>query len=104
MIAKGNIHADGAKLAAYLVKGDPGERAELIHMEGFAARDLRDGCRVVQITARKDTNCVNPFFHGYTRFAPGEMHDTPENRKTCLEIVQRERKALGFGDQPFAVS
>ena len=27
MIAKGNFHGDGMKLAAYIVKGDPGERA-----------------------------------------------------------------------------
>ena len=39
MIAKGNFHAHGGKLADYLVKGHPGEKAELVEMRGFRASD-----------------------------------------------------------------
>lgn len=60
MIAKGNLH-DGGKLAAYLVTGKPGERAELALMEGFAASDLRDAFRDVEIQARA-TKARFPFF------------------------------------------
>ena len=35
MIAKGNTHSDGVKLADYLTKGGPGERAELLDMRGL---------------------------------------------------------------------
>ena len=102
MIAKGNLH-DGRKLAAYLVTGKPGERAELVVMEGFAASDLRDAFRDVEIAARA-TRARFPFFHLYTRFPPGEMQDGAEGRALCLEIVRREIAALGFAGQPYAVA
>ena len=41
MIAKGNTHGDGVKLADYLLVGGPCERAELLDMRGFATGDLR---------------------------------------------------------------
>ena len=44
MIAKGNTHGDGAKLADYLMQGGPGERAELLGLRGFASGDLRQEC------------------------------------------------------------
>ena len=103
MIAKGNLHAHGPKLAAYLVTGKPGERAELALMEGFAASDLRDAFRDVEIMAA-GTNAKAPFFHLYTRFPRGEIQDTPESRALCLEIARRQVKALGYGGQPYAVS
>ena len=40
MIAKGNLHGDGAKLATYLLKGEDGEIAKLIEtrgLEGFGS-------------------------------------------------------------------
>jgi MobA/VirD2-like, nuclease domain len=102
MIAKGNLH-DGSGLAAYLVKAKKGERGELACMEGFGARDLHDAFRDVVIACGK-TRAEAPFFHGYTRFAPGEMLDTEANRQLCLEIARREIRTLGMAGQPYAVS
>ncbi|HTV28454.1 MAG TPA: relaxase/mobilization nuclease domain-containing protein [Xanthobacteraceae bacterium] len=102
MIAKGNLH-DGNRLAAYLVTGKTGERAELAVMEGFAASDLRDAFRDVEIQARA-TKARFPFFHLYTRFPRGEIVDDEKGRALCLEIVRREIAALGFTGQPYAVA
>ena len=102
MIAKGNLH-DGNGLAAYLVKGKTGERGELFYMEGFGASDLRDAMRDVVI-ASGATQAQSPFFHVYTRFAPGEMLDNEANRNRCLDIARREIKTLGMDGQPYAVS
>jgi MobA/VirD2-like, nuclease domain len=102
MIAKGNLH-DGRGMAAYLMTAKPGERAELAYAEGFAATDLRDAFRDVEIASHA-TRAQTPFFHCYTRFAPGEMIDTDANRKRCLEIARRELKTLGMAGQPYAVS
>jgi hypothetical protein len=99
MIAKGNLHSHGQKLAAYLVKGHPGERGELIEMRGFAASDLRTAFLDVEIQAQ-GTNCQKPFFHCYTRLAPGEAL----NRETWLQVADREEKRLGFSGQARAVS
>ncbi len=103
MIAKGSLHDSGMKLAAYLVKGKGDERAELVEMRGFADSDLRDAFRDVEIQARR-TKAQAPFLHLYTRFAPGEMTDTPENRALCLTIMRREIEALGYGTQGYAIS
>ena len=102
MIAKGNLH-DGRGMAAYLMTAKPGEHAELVYAEGFAAADLRDAFRDVEIASRA-TRAQTPFFHCYTRFAPGEMIDTDANRKRCLDIARRELKTLGMAGQPYAVS
>jgi hypothetical protein len=99
MIAKGNLHSHGQKLAAYLVKGHPGERGELIEMRGFAASDLRVAFRDVEIQAG-GTACRKPFFHCYTRLAPGEALE----QERWLQIADREEKRLGFTGQPRAVS
>jgi hypothetical protein len=42
MIAKGNFHSGGVKLAAYLVKGHPGERGEFVDMRGLDASRISD--------------------------------------------------------------
>jgi len=85
------------------VTGKTGERAELALMEGFAASDLRDAFRDVEIQARA-TKARFPFFHLYTRFPPGEIVDDEKGRALCLEIVRREIAALGFTGQPYAVA
>jgi hypothetical protein len=100
MIAKGNFHGGGVKLAAYLVKGHPGERAELVEMRGFAASDLRDAFRQEDIKAREATKAETAFFHCYTRLAAGERL----TRKQWIEIADREEKRLGFTGQPRAIS
>ena len=71
MIAKGNLHGNGDKLAAYLTTGKEGERAELVETRGFASRDIHTAFLDVEIQAY-GTRCQKPFFHGYTRLAPGE--------------------------------
>jgi hypothetical protein len=100
MIAKGNFHGGGVKLAAYLVKGHPGERAELVEMRGFAASDLRDAFRQEDIKAREATKAETAFFHCYTRLAAGERL----TREQWIEIADREEKRLGFTGQPRAIS
>lgn len=99
MIAKGNLHKNGQKLAAYMVKARAGERAELIEMRGFAASDLRDAFRDVEIQAR-GTYTPAPFFHAYTRLAKGETLE----REQWLHIADRQEQKLGFAGQPRAVS
>ncbi|HOU24998.1 MAG TPA: FAD-dependent oxidoreductase, partial [Anaerolineae bacterium] len=41
MIARGQIHSSGPKLAAYLTTGKEGERAELVELRGVLAEDIR---------------------------------------------------------------
>ena len=106
MIAKGNFHSDGVKLAAYLVKGHPGERAELIDMRGFGAvSDLRQGFRDEQIKARDGTKADTPFFHVQFRAAQGEGN-LKLSRANWAEIADRCDRALGpvMSEQPRAVS
>ena len=51
MIAKGNLHAHGAKLAAYLTANFGDETAELVELRGFAATNIRDAFIDVQMQA-----------------------------------------------------
>ena len=106
MIAKGNFHSGGVKLATYLVKGHPGERGELVDMRGFGAvSDLRQGFRDEQIKARDGTKAEAPFFHVQFRAAPGEGH-LKLSRANWAEIADRCDRALGpvMSEQPRAVS
>jgi hypothetical protein len=106
MIAKGNFHSGGVKLAAYLVKGHPGERGELIDMRGFGAvSDLRQGFRDEQIKARDGTKADAPFFHVQFRAAQGEGN-LKLSRANWAEIADRCDRALGpvMSEQPRAVS
>ena len=50
MVVKGNLHADGRKLAAYLITGKKGERAELVELRGFASSDIREAFIDIHIT------------------------------------------------------
>ncbi|MGD0108358.1 MAG: relaxase/mobilization nuclease domain-containing protein [Rhodopila sp.] len=99
MIAKGNLHGDGGKLAAYLVTGEKGDRAELVQLRGFASDNIRDAFAAAELTAEA-TRCQKPFFHAYTRLAPGEQL----TREQWLQVADREEKRLGFTGQPRAVS
>ena len=100
MIAKGNLHAHGGKLAAYLQTGKDGERAEVIETRGFLDDDLREGFRQVQVMAAQVTKCEKPFFHAYVRLPEGEGIE----RDTWLQIADRMEKELGFTGQPRAVA
>jgi MobA/VirD2-like, nuclease domain len=99
MIAKGNLHAHGANLAAYLTASKDGERAELAELRGFVAGNIRDAFIDVQIQAAA-TRCEKPFFHAYVRL-PAHEHLTPEQWQTAANRIE---KRLGFEDQPRAVA
>jgi MobA/VirD2-like, nuclease domain len=99
MIAKGNPHGDGAKLASYLVTGGHGETAELAVMRGFAAGDLAAAFRQEQLRVR-GTKAAAGFFHCYIRLAPGERL----TRRQWLDAGERAEHTLGFTGQPCAMS
>ena len=71
MIAKGNTHDNGARLARYITTGKDGELAELWELRGFALRDITDAFRSVHVTAAKG-QCRQPFFHVQVRNPEGE--------------------------------
>jgi hypothetical protein len=100
MIAKGNLHGDGAKLAAYLVTGKEGELAELIEMRGFPTDNIRDAFLAAQIGAEALTKSTRPFFHTYVRLLDGESL----NREQWQHVADRIEKQLGFDDQPRALA
>jgi hypothetical protein len=99
MIAKGNLHGDGQKLAAYLTTAGTNERAELVETRGFASADLQTAFLDVEIQAY-GTRCRKPFFHGYVRLAPGEELD----REKWQHVADRIEKRLGLTGQPRAVA
>ena len=100
MIAKGNLHGDGAKLAAYLVTGKDGERAELVELRGFPTDDIRDAFIAAQLGAEAKTRSTKPFFHAYVRLIEGEALD----RGQWQRVADRIEQQLGFQDQPRAVA
>ena len=99
MIAKGNLHAHGAKLAAYLTTSYGDETAELVELRGFAATNIRDAFIDVQIQAAA-TKATKPFFHAYVRAPEGEKL----TRDLWQTFADRLEKQLGFDDQPRAVA
>src|ERR1019366_9729312 len=99
MIAKGNLHGDGRKLAAYLTTAGKDERAELVETRGFASDDIHTAFLGVEVQAY-GTQCKKPFFHGYVRLAPGEELD----REKWRHVADRIEKRLGFAGQPRAVA
>jgi hypothetical protein len=99
MIAKGNLHAHGAKLAAYLTTSSEDERAELVELRGFAAGNIRDAFIDVQMQAAA-TRATKPFFHAYVRAPEGEG----VSRDLWQEFADRLEAQLGFDHQPRAVA
>ena len=102
MIAKGNIRAEGAKLARYLMTGEPGEIAQLIEtrgLEGFGG-DPVVAFAAMELTAQAHTRSTKPLFHGHIRLAPGERLSDEK----WMEALGRMEKRLGFAGQPRAVS
>lgn len=99
MIAKGVPHAQGARLARYLITGKDRERAELLELRGFALNNIVDAFRFVHVMARA-TKCVLPFFHVSVRNPPGESLDAAQWMHTADAIEQ----SLGFVDQPRAIA
>lgn len=101
MIAKGNLHAHGVKLAAYLTTGYGHETAELVELRGFAANNIRDAFIDVQMQAAA-TQAEKPFFHAYARLPKFEAEKL--TRENWLTFADRLEKRLGFDDQPRAVA
>ena len=99
MIAKANLHAHGQKLAAYLITGKMGERAELVELRGFASSNIREAFLDVQIQSEA-TRCEKPFFHCYVRLPDGEGLA----REQWQHIADRIEKQLGFEGQGRAVA
>ena len=93
MIAKGNTHSDGVKLADYLTKGGPGERAELLDMRGLGVHgDAIAGFRE-QAELAGQTRADKPFFHVQMRGAAGELQKL--SRAQILDIVNGCDRVLG---------
>lgn len=99
MIAKGNLHGDGVKLASYLVTGHHGEFAELVMLRGCAGADLATAFRLEELRIL-GTKAAAGFFHCYIRLAPGERL----TRRQWLDVGDRAEQALGFAGQPCAMS
>lgn len=92
MIAKGNTHGDGGKLADYLTKGGPGERAELFDMRGFRTGDINAAFRDIEFH-KLDTKAEAALFHVQIRGADGEGKKL--TRAQWLEIADGCDLALG---------
>lgn len=99
MIAKGNTHAHGAKLADYMVTGKAGEKAELYQVRGFASNDIREAFQSIAVLAA-GTKCDNPMFHTQVRNPEGETL-TPEQWEQTADRIERIN---GLTGQPRAIA
>jgi hypothetical protein len=99
VIAKGNTHADCGKLAAYMVTGKDGEKAELHELRGFASDDIRKAFRTVAFLA-EGTNCDKPLFHVQVRNPEGENL----TREQWRLVAERIERINGLTDQPRAIA
>lgn len=99
MIAKGNTHADCGKLAAYLVTGKDGEKAELHELRGFASDDIREAFRTVAFLA-EGTQCDKPLFHVQVRNPAGEAL----TREQWRQVAERIERINGLTNQPRAIA
>ena len=99
MIAKGVPHAQGARLARYLITGKNRERAELLELRGFAIEKIVDAFRSVHVMAN-GSKCVFPFFHVSVRNPDGETLDHDQWTYTANAIEQ----SLGLVNQPRAIA
>lgn len=99
MIAKGNTHSDGAKLAEYMERSKDGERAEVWKLRGFEATNIKDAFRDVEIMAGA-TKCEQPFFHVQVRNREGETL----TRQQWEYAADRIERMLGLTGQPRAIT
>jgi hypothetical protein len=99
MIAKGNTHDNGPRLARYLTTGKPEEYAELWELRGFASRDITEALRTVQLIA-KGGQCTRPFFHVQIRNRAGETL----SQFQWKNVADRIERILGLRDQPRAIA
>lgn len=99
MIAKGNRHNDGVRLARYLTEGAKGERAQLWELRGFASDDIFEAFRDVHVMAEA-TKAQKPLFHVQVRNRDGETL-TREQWRTAADRIER---ILGLTGQPRAIA
>lgn len=100
MIAKGNLHNSGARLARYMLRATDGERVELYDLRGFADPDLVQALRSVDATAKAGTRCDKPFFHVQVR---NHDDDRPLSRAEWMQVADRIEAANGLSGQPRAI-
>ncbi len=100
MIAKGNTHNNGAKLATYLTTGKDNERATLWQLRGFASDDIVEAFRSVHVMAEALPQCQKPFFHVQVRNPEGETL-TREQWECAANRIEAK---LGLTDQPRAIA
>jgi MobA/VirD2-like, nuclease domain len=99
MIAKGNTHNSGARLAAYVLKTKPGERVEMGEVRGFASNDIREAFRSVDAMA-VGTQCEKPLFHAQVRCPDGEHL----SREQWQHVANRIESKLGLAGQARAIT
>src|SRR3954451_21520508 len=99
MIGKGNLHADSQKLAAYLITGKAGERAELVELRDFASPDIFEAFADVDLHAER-TDCEKPLFHCSVRLPEGEELF----RTQWAYVADRIEKRLEFAGQGRAIA
>ena len=102
MIAKGNLHGDGGKLAQYLMNGQGDEHVEFVEARrlDYLSRDPAQAFKTLQQFADANTKAEMPFFHSQTRLAGGEHLTNAQ----WMQVVDREEKRLGFAGQPRLVT
>lgn len=99
MIAKGTLHNSGARLAAYMVTGKDGEKAQLYELRGFASADIRAAFRDVDAMTT-GTRVEKPFFHVQVRNPEGEEL----SRLAWQHVAERIESKLGYSGQPRAIA
>ena len=98
MIAKGNLHGSGVRLARYLSSAGDNEKAEVAELRGFVYSDIESAFRVTEAIAA-GTRCENPFFHVQVRNPKNEVL----TRAQWRHVADRIDTKLGFANQPRAM-
>lgn len=98
MIAKGNTHSSGLRLARYMIRAKDGERVERGEVRGFASDEIVDAFRSVDAMA-EGTRGEKPLFHVQVRNRDGE-HLTPEQWEQAADRIEAK---LGLAGQPRAI-
>lgn len=99
MIAKGTTHNSGSRLAAYMVTGKDGERAELYSLHGFAAGDIREAFASIE-AMKAGTKLDKAFFHVQVRNPEGEELI----RAQWLRVAEAIEHKIGYSGQPRAIA
>jgi Ti-type conjugative transfer relaxase TraA len=99
MIAKGNTHHSGARLASYMLNAKPGERVEMGEVRGFASDNINEAFRAVDAMAL-GTQCEKPLFHTYVRLVDGERLTSEQ----WHHVADRIERKLGLSGQPRAIT